>query len=160
PAVLQCPRAVSRRDRLYQVYGERSDLMELRKEAGGMTLTGFIAALAEQGPPRGPQHVSTTRRIVKDKTIAHAIIDSYSQASIKERSPEVHLFIEMPPDALDVNVHPTKAEVRFREQSLLHEGVRRAFIDMLGRRGAPQLQLRPEHAGQPRFAPSLPGVLA
>src|SRR5947209_19817241 len=43
--VLQCPPALSYRDRLYQVYGERSDLMELRKEAGGMTLTGFIAAL-------------------------------------------------------------------------------------------------------------------
>ena len=53
-------------------------------------------------------------------------------ASIKERSPEVHLFIEMPPDAVDVNVHPTKAEVRFREQSLVHEVVRRALMDALG----------------------------
>src|SRR5206468_8853854 len=43
--VLQCQPALSRRDRLYQVYGERSDLMELRKDAGGMKLTGFIAAL-------------------------------------------------------------------------------------------------------------------
>jgi DNA mismatch repair protein MutL len=146
--VLVCPPAVSRRDRLYQVYGERSDLMELRKEAGGMTLTGFIAALAEQGPTRGPQHVFINRRIVKDKTIAHAIIDSYSQASIKERSPEVHLFIEMPADALDVNVHPTKAEVRFRDQSLVHEVVRRALRDALGHSGAPQLQLRPEHSAQ------------
>ena len=68
------------------------------------------------------------RRIVKDRTIAHAIIDSYSQASIKERSPEIHLFIDMPPDAVDVNVHPTKAEVRFREQSLVHEVVRRALM--------------------------------
>ena len=73
--------------------------MEVHKEAGGIRLTGFIAALAEQGPTRGPQNVFINRRIVKDKTIAHAIIDAYSQASIKERSPEVHLFIEMPPDA-------------------------------------------------------------
>ena len=57
---------------------------------------------------------------------------AYSVASIKERSPEVHLFIEMPPDAVDVNVHPTKAEVRFREQSLVHEVVRRALMDALG----------------------------
>ena len=82
------------------------------------------------------------RRIVKDRTIAHAIIDAYSMASIKERSPEVHLFIEMAPDALDVNVHPTKAEVRFRDQSLVHEVVRRALMDALGHSGAPQLQLR------------------
>ena len=67
------------------------------------------------------------RRIVKDRTIAHAILDAYSVASIKERSPEVHLFLEMPPERVDVNVHPTKAEVRFREQSLVHEVVRRAL---------------------------------
>ena len=158
--VLQCPPAVSQRDRLYQVSGERSDLLELRKEAGGLKLTGFIAALAEQGPTRGPQNLFLNRRIIKDKTIAHAIIDAYSQASIKERSPEVHLFIEMPADALDVNVHPTKAEVRFRDQSLVHEVVRRALMEALGQSGAPQLQLRPEHAAQAPFAPALPGVLA
>ena len=159
--VLQAPPAVSLRDRLYQVYGERNDLMEVYKDAGGIRLTGFIAALAEQGPTRGPQNVFINRRIVKDKTIAHAIIDSYSQATIKERSPEVHLFLEMAPDALDVNVHPTKAEVRFRDQSLVHQVVRRALMDALGQSGAPQLQLRPEHIAQP--APSnasLPGVLA
>jgi DNA mismatch repair protein MutL len=159
--VLECPPAVSQRDRLYQLYGERSDLLELRKDAGGLKLTGFIAALAEQGPTRGPQNVFVNRRIVRDKTIAHAIIDSYSQASIKERSPEVHLFIEMPPDALDVNVHPTKAEVRFREQSLVHEVVRRAFMETLGQSGVPQLQLRPEHVVQPHPTTiTLPGVLA
>ena len=158
--VLQCPPAVSQRDRLYQVSGERGDLLELRKEAGGLKLTGFIAALAEHGPTRGPQNLFINRRIVKDKTIAHAIIDAYSQASIKERSPEVHLFIEMPADALDVNVHPTKAEVRFRDQSLVHEVVRRALMEALGQSGAPQLQLRPEHAAPAPFAPALPGVLA
>ena len=109
-----------------------SDLLEVRKEAGGIELSGYIAALAEQGPTRGPQNVFINRRIVKDRTIAHAIIDAYSMASIKERSPEVHLFIEMPPDAVDVNVHPTKAEVRFRDQSLVHEVVRRALMDALG----------------------------
>src|SRR5216110_539872 len=159
--VLQWPPALSGRDRLYQIYGERSDLLELRKEAGGLKLTGFIAALAEQGPTRGPQNVFINRRIVKDRTVAHAIIDSYSQASIKERSPEVHLFIEMPADALDVNVHPTKAEVRFREQSLVHEVVRRGLMDALGQGGVPQLQLRPAILPAPPYAtPVLPNVLA
>src|SRR5258706_11726454 len=158
--VLQLPPVASLRDRLYQIYGERTDLMELRKEAGGMTIAGFIAALAEQGPTRGPQNLFINRRIVKDMTIAHAIIDSYSQASIKERSPEVHLFIEMPADALDVNVHPTKAEVRFRDQSLVHEVVRRAFMEALGHSAAPQLQLRPEHMTQTPFTATLPNVLS
>jgi DNA mismatch repair protein MutL len=158
--VIQSPPAVSLRDRLYQLYGERADLIEVVKEAGGLRLSGYVAALAEQGPTRGPQNVFINRRIVKDRTIAHAIIDAYSQASIKERSPEVHLFIEMPPDFVDVNVHPTKAEVRFRESSLVHEVVRRALRDALGQGGVPQLQLRPEHAGTPPVAATIPGVLS
>ena len=158
--VIQCPPAVSLRDRLYQLYGERDDLIEVEKDAGGIRITGYVAALAEQGPTRGPQNVFINRRIVKDRTIAHAIIDSYSQASIKERSPEVHLFLEMSPTALDVNVHPTKAEVRFREQSLVHEVVRRALRDALGQGGVPQLQLQQERSTSEPVATSLPGVLA
>jgi DNA mismatch repair protein MutL len=159
--VVQCPPAVSLRDRLYQLYGDRSDLLEVRKEAGGLRLGGYIAALAEQGPTRGPQNIFINRRIVKDRTIAHAIIDAYSTASIKERSPEVHLFIEMPRDAVDVNVHPTKAEVRFREQSLVHEVVRRGLMDALGHGGVPQLQLRPAILPAPQYStPALPNVLS
>ena len=158
--VLQCPPAATLRDRLYQLYGERDDLLPVRKEAGGVRLNGYIAALAEQGPTRGPQNVFVNRRIVKDRTIAHAIINSYSVASIKERSPEVHLFIEMPPDAVDVNVHPTKAEVRFRDQSLVHEVVRRALMDALGQGGVPLLQLRSEIQSAVAVAPALPGVLS
>ncbi len=158
-SVLRCPPALSLRDRLYQLYGERGDLIDVRKEAGGLRLTGYIAALADQGPTRGPQNVFVNRRIVKDRTIAHAIIDAYSQASIKERSPEVHLFIEMAPGEVDVNVHPTKAEVRFRDQSLVHEVVRRALMDALGQGGVPQLQLRPEVMSQTPIAATIPGIL-
>ena len=139
--VLQVPPVGSLRERLYQLYGDRTDLVDVKRQTGDVSLIGYIAALAEQGPTRGPQNVFINRRIVKDRTIAHAIIDAYSVASIKERSPEVHLFIEMPPDTVDVNVHPTKAEVRFRDQSFIHELVRRALGDALGRGPAPELQL-------------------
>jgi DNA mismatch repair protein MutL len=139
--VLQCPPVTNLRERLYQLYGDRSDLIEVRRESGDVRLLGYVAALAEQGPTRGPQNLFVNRRIVKDRTVAHAVIDAYSQASIKERSPEMHLFIEMPHDAVDVNVHPTKAEVRFRDQSYIHELVRRTLGDALGRGPAPELQL-------------------
>jgi DNA mismatch repair protein MutL len=159
--VLDAPPAASLRDRFYQLYGERSDLVEVRKEAGGVRITGLVAALAAEGPVRGPQNVFVNRRIVRDRTIAHAISEAYSVATIRERSPEVHLFIELAPDRVDVNVHPTKAEVRFLEQSLIHEVLRRALADSLGQGPAPEFQFRPFGApvGQP-VPVAIPGVLA
>ena len=152
--VVQCPPVASLRERLYQLYGDRSDLVEVRRNSGDVKIVGYVAALAEQGPTRGPQNIFVNRRIVKDRTITHAIIDAYSVASIKERSPEVHLFLEMPYDALDVNVHPTKAEVRFREQSHVHEVVRRTLGDTLGRGPAPAFALE-----GPRFDMSQPSTI-
>ena len=159
--VLSVSPVTSLADRLYQIYGDRQDLVAVEREFGGVRLHGYIAALAEQGPTRGPQHVFVNRRIVKDRTIAHAIMDSYSVATNKERSPEVHLFLEVPPDRVDVNVHPTKAEVRFREQSMIHEVVRRALGDALGKGPAPELTLRPSDIlpGRP-MQPGIPGALA
>jgi DNA mismatch repair protein MutL len=159
-SVLSCPPVTSVADRLYQLYGDRPDLVPVDRESAGIHIYGFVAALADQGPTRGPQHVFVNRRIVKDKTIAHAIFDAYSVAGTKERSPEVHLFVEMAPDRLDVNVHPTKAEVRFREQSLVHEAMRRALADALGRATAPELTLRPSDLVPGRPLPqTIPGVL-
>ena len=154
--VLQCPPVATLRDRLYQLYGERDDLVDVRRDSGDIRVLGYIAALAEQGPTRGPQNIFINRRVVKDRTIASAIITAYSVASIKERSPEVHLFIEMPHDALDVNVHPTKAEVRFREQGHVHEVIRRTLGDALGRSGVPVLELQPPSPGQPPIPTTAP----
>lgn len=167
--LLQCPPVGSLRERFFQLFGERPDLIEIGRESAGVRIHGFVAALAPQpssgqaaqGPVRGPQNVFVNGRIVKDRTIAHAIADAYSTATVKERSPEVHVFLEIPPDRVDVNVHPTKAEVRFLEQSLVHELVRRALIDGLGQGRAPELQFRAP--GSPDRAPldtPLPGLAA
>jgi DNA mismatch repair protein MutL len=134
--LLECPPANGLGERFFQLFGERLDLIEVRKEAAGIHIHGYIAALGDQGPVRGAQNVFVNRRIVKDRTIAHAISEAYSVATIKERSPEVHLFIRIPPDRVDVNVHPTKAEVRFLEQSLVHEVLRRALGEALGQGSA------------------------
>ena len=158
--VLQCPPVQTLAERFFQLYGERLDLIEVRKEAAGLRLSGYIAVLAEHGPVRGPQNIFVNRRIVKDRTISHAISQAYSVATIKERSPEVHLFLEVAPDRVDVNVHPMKAEVRFLEQSLVHEVLRRGLAEALGQGPAPELQFRASApgAGSPA-AQSIPGVL-
>ena len=159
--LLECPPAASLHERFFQLFGERPDLVELRKEAAGLKIQGYVAVLGDQGPIRGPQNVFVNRRIVKDRTIAHAISEAYSVATIKERSPEVHLFIEIPPDRVDVNVHPTKAEVRFLEQSLVHEVLRRALGDALGQGRAPELQFSPFAARPSEPQPmAIPGVLS
>ena len=139
--LLETPPAQSVEERFFQVYGERPDVVPVLKQAAGIAIRGFVAALGDQGPVRGPQHVFVNRRIVRDRTIGHAIQQAYSVATIKERSPEVHLFIELPPDRVDVNVHPTKAEVRFLDQGLVHEVLRRAIVDALGVTVAPELVL-------------------
>jgi DNA mismatch repair protein MutL len=163
-SLLQCTPVNSLRERFFQLFGERPDLVEVRKDAAGLQIEGYVAALGDQGPTRGAQNVFVNRRIVKDRTIAHAIIEAYSVATIKERSPEVHLFLRIAPDRVDVNVHPTKAEVRFLEQSLVHEVLRRALGEALGQGRAPELQFRLEQPApggpldpQPM---TIPGVLA
>ncbi|HVH57170.1 MAG TPA: DNA mismatch repair endonuclease MutL [Vicinamibacterales bacterium] len=159
--LLECPPAAGLGERFFQLFGERPDLIEIRKEAGGLKIHGYIAALGDQGPVRGAQNVFVNRRIVKDRTIAHAISEAYTVATIKERSPEVHLFIEIPPERVDVNVHPTKAEVRFLEQSLVHEVLRRGLGDALGQGRAPELQFTPFSPRPSEPQPmSIPGVLA
>jgi DNA mismatch repair protein MutL len=157
--LLRVPATRTLRERFYQVIGERPGLLEIQKQAAGIAVVGFAAALAERGPTRGPQHVFVNRRAVKDRTIAHAISQAYSVATIKERSPEVHLFIEMPADRVDVNVHPAKAEVRFLEQSVVHEVVRRALADALGQPAVPELRLTgPLAGGDAAWGPGLPGL--
>jgi len=141
--LLETPPSSGLADRFYQIYGDRPDLVPVAKHAAGVDVSGFAAALGDQGPARGPQHVFVNRRLVRDRTIGHAIQQAYSVGTIKERSPEVHLFITLPPERVDVNVHPTKAEVRFLDQGLIHEILRRALVDALGQGGVPELILSP-----------------
>ena len=151
---IEWPPAASLADRFFQVHGERADLVPIAKDAGGIRIEGFIAALGDQGPLRGQQNVFINRRIVRDKTVQHAIVQAYSVATIKERSPEVHLFISIAPERIDVNVHPTKAEVRFLEQSLVHEVLRRAIGESLGVNAqAPELTL-----AAPIITPGVPST--
>lgn len=151
---IEWPSAASLADRFFQIHGDRADLVPIAKEAGGIRIEGFIAALGDQGPLRGQQNVFINRRIVRDKTVQHAIVQAYSVATIKERSPEVHLFISIAPERIDVNVHPTKAEVRFLEQSLVHEVLRRAIGEALGTSTQPpELSL-----AAPVVAPGLPST--
>lgn len=159
--VVQCPPVESLADRFFQIYGERPDLVEVQKEAAGVRVSGYAAALVDQGPSRGVQNVFVNRRVVRDRTITHAIHDAYRHAALKPRTPEVHLFIELPADRVDVNVHPMKAEVRFLEQSLVHELLRRALGEALGQPSSADLPAGPERTIAPDpVSSSIPGIVS
>ncbi|MCG3122766.1 MAG: DNA mismatch repair protein MutL [Phycisphaerales bacterium] len=69
------------------------------------------------------QHVLLNGRAIRDRTIQHAVMEAYRGLIEPGRYPTAVLLIEMPPTAVDVNVHPAKAEVRFRDSSLVHSVV-------------------------------------
>ena len=159
--ILQCPPVADLQERFFQLYGDRPDLVEVRKEAAGVRVRGYAASLVDHGPSRGPQNVFVNRRVVKDRTITHAIHEAYSHATVKPRNPEVHLFIELPADRVDVNVHPMKAEVRFLEQSLIHELLRRALGEALGQPTSAPMPIRVEQSRTERpAARPIPGILS
>lgn len=101
-----------------------------------LKLTGWIA---EPGYTRNQpdlQYLYVNGRIVRDKTIAHAIRQAYQDVVYAQRYPVVVLYLNLDPSLVDVNVHPTKAEVRFRDSRLIHDfvahGLKEALAAMNG----------------------------
>ncbi|MFM8552414.1 MAG: DNA mismatch repair endonuclease MutL, partial [Nitrospiraceae bacterium] len=136
--VLEYPAAASLRDRLLQLYGQRwlEQVAEVRGEGPGLSLTGVVVHGAQARAGRTPQELFVNRRAVKSPTVSHAIADGYGSFLPKGRYPQYVLFLEVDPARVDVNVHPAKREVRFADQDLVHQTVRRAVRTALG--GSPQ----------------------
>lgn len=135
---LDYPAAASLRDRLLQLYGQRwlEQVVEVRGEGPGLRLTGVTVHGAQARAGRTPQELFVNRRAVKSPTVSHAIADGYGSFLAKGRYPQYVLFLEVEPARVDVNVHPAKREVRFADQDLVHQTVRRSVRTALG--GSPQ----------------------
>lgn len=135
--VLDYPAAASLRDRLLQIYGLRwlDGVMEVRQDAAGLRVEGVTIRGGEARAGRSPQELFVNRRPVKNATASHAIYDAYGSFLAKGRHPQYVLFLDVAPDRVDVNVHPAKREVRFADQELVHQTLRRAIRDALGGSG-------------------------
>jgi DNA mismatch repair protein MutL len=103
----------------------------LHDERGPMSIDGRIG-LPEASRARADlQYVFVNGRFVRDKLIAHAMRSAYEDVLHGARQPVYVLFISIAPDLVDVNVHPTKIEVRFRDGRAVHQAVRQAADETL-----------------------------
>jgi DNA mismatch repair protein MutL len=94
---------------------------------GVLRLSGFTAKPELQKLNRNSIYIFVNKRLIRDRLMLHAISDAYRNIIPPTSFPVVLLFLEMPPAEVDVNVHPSKTEVRFRQPSLVHDFVRDAL---------------------------------
>lgn len=148
--------------RLHEALGEEfaRNAMRVDHTGAGMRLSGWIAQPAYNRASTDQQYLYVNGRSVRDRNVAHAVRQAYSDVLYNGRHPAYVLFLELDPRGVDVNVHPAKHEVRFRESRLVHDFVYRALQQALAetRAGAvatptPPMHNMPAAGVQAAFAP-------
>ena len=119
--------------RLHEALGPEFARNALRVEhaGAGLRLHGWIGLPSYNRASTDQQYLYVNGRGVRDRNVAHAIRQAYSDVLFHGRHPAYVLFLELDPRAVDVNVHPAKHEVRFRESRLVHDFVYRALQQAL-----------------------------
>ncbi len=177
-------------DRVYQLFGRQTleQMIEIPEHSAPMrfsitepepepselaeviTVRGFASRPQVERPNRNNIYIFVNRRLIRDRLILHAIGEAYRNLMPPGVFPMVLLFLEMPYTAVDVNVHPSKIEVRFRHSSFVHDFVRDAIRQALSQaRAVATFPSRPAAApappeagmarsgagaGQPGYAPA------
>jgi len=128
------------------------------KEPGEVRIHGFVSKPEIQKLNRNSIYIFVNARLIRDRIVQHAIIEAYRNILPPTVFPVVLLFLEMPTAEVDVNVHPSKTEVRFRQQAVLHDFVRDAVRAVL-MKARPVPQFVSEIHAHPTASPSLtPGA--
>lgn len=112
-------------------------LLPVEGKSGGMRLHGLISQPSLNRSATGSQFTFINGRYIRDRLVQHALRDGYRHLLMKGRHPIVVLFLEMAPEQVDVNVHPTKHEVRFRDQSVVHDFIAQTLQETLRSKGSP-----------------------
>jgi DNA mismatch repair protein MutL len=142
--IINSPPTEKLADRIYQLFGRQSmeELVEIPpasaafraaitepeleqgEESATLTVRGFTSRPDVQRPNRNGIYIFVNRRLVRDRLILHAIHEAYRNILPPTVFPATLLFLEMPYDEVDVNVHPAKIEVRFRRSQFVHDFAR------------------------------------
>jgi DNA mismatch repair protein MutL len=119
--------------RLARICGEAflEQAVHIEHSAAGLKLAGWLAAPTFSRSQPDLQYFYVNGRMVRDKLVTHAVRQAYADVLYHGRHPAYVLFLEMEPDGVDVNAHPTKHEVRFRESRLVHDFLFRTLHDSL-----------------------------
>jgi DNA mismatch repair protein MutL len=149
-ALLQAPPVAEPADRIFQIFGKETldHLLPIAAEVdleraglpalppwkqdedyeppvpGHLRLSGFTSKPELEKLNRNSIYSFVNRRLVRDRLLLHAVSDAYRNILPPTSFPVVLLFLELPPEEVDVNVHPAKTEVRFRQPSFVHDFVR------------------------------------
>jgi DNA mismatch repair protein MutL len=148
--LLQAPPVARPAERIYQIFGAdtlaqllpvaaeapidraglpepppwKKDPGEPVRDPGFLRISGFYSKPELQKLNRNSIYIFVNKRLIRDRLLLHAISEAYRNIIPPTSFPVVLLFLEMPPGEVDVNVHPAKTEVRFRQQNLIHDFVR------------------------------------
>src|SRR5277367_636941 len=145
--MLNCPPVEKLADRVYQVFGRHAldelveiplsegpvrtavtePALEADEHAATMRVTGFTSRPEVQRANRNGIYIFVNRRLVRDRLLLHAISEAYRNIIPPGSFPTVLLFLELPCQEVDVNVHPAKIEVRFRHPQFVHDFTRDAI---------------------------------
>ncbi len=100
---------------------------------GGVKVTGYAGDPGLNRPNGRGLYLFVNRRPVRDRLLSHAVMESYRNLIPKDRYPVALLFVELPPSEVDVNVHPSKWEVKFSDSETVHRSVIKSIRGMLER---------------------------
>jgi DNA mismatch repair protein MutL len=141
-SVLDLPRSSGIRDRAFQIHGSElaENLIEFSGGRDSVRVYGLIARPTYTRGDRTSQEFYINGRFVKNASLSHALYAAYADLIMRDRHPVGFIFIDLDPTLVDVNVHPAKAEVRFRNQSQIHDLVRDVIREALGSHGRPARQ--------------------
>ena len=133
--LMNYPAARSQVDRIAQVYHPEflDQCLSLQAALPGVAVSGYIVDAIYAKSSRTPQEVFVNRRPIRSLAVSHAVGEGYGSFIAKGCHPRFVLFLEVDPDRVDVNVHPTKREVRFSDNETVHQVVRRAVRRTLSR---------------------------
>lgn len=134
-ALLDLPPAASILERLATIWGAEigRQLSPIEAREGGLLLSGFVSPPTWSRAARDAQYLFVNGRMVRDRVLLHALSEAYRHILPEKRHPMVFVFLTLPPQDVDVNVHPHKTEVRFSYPDLVHAVVREAVQRGLSR---------------------------